>query len=277
MPGARASEGESRMQWYYAKRGEKHGPMEDAEFRRLIQQGTIIPQDLVWNSSMSDRWAPASSIAGLFNAATVPATAGAPAPARPGVLTHNRDLMRLARESLRGRWGFGVGVSLLYMAISLGCSFLPVLGSLASLLITGPMIVGFTLVFLNVARRQAAEVGQLFYGFQRFGTALGAYLLMALFILLWSLLLVIPGIIAAYSYGMTYFVIADDPAAGPLAALRRSKEMMRGRKWKLFCLSWRFFGWALLSVLTFGIGLFWLWPYMQTAMAHFYDDVRPRD
>ncbi len=70
------------------------------------------------------------------------------------------------------------------MAISLGCSFLPV-GFTASPLITGPMIVGFTLVFLNVARRQAAEVGQLFYGFQRFGTALGAYLLlMALFILL---------------------------------------------------------------------------------------------
>ena len=213
------------MQWYYAKRGERHGPVEDAEFRRLIQQGAITPKDLVWNSSLGDRWAPASSVAGLFNAAAVPAAAGGPAPVRSGELTHNRDLMRLARESLRGRWGFGVGVSLLYMAISAGCGFLPFLGSIASLLITGPLVVGFTLVFLNVARRQTAEVGQLFYGFQHFGTALGAYLLMALFILLWSLLLIIPGIIAAYSYAMTYFVIADDPAAGPLEALRRSKAM----------------------------------------------------
>lgn len=195
---------------------------------------------------------------------------------RGGGAAHNRDLMRMARESLRTHWGLGVGVMVLYWVIAVGVSFIPIVGTVAGLLLTGPLMVGLCLVFLMLARQSAAEVSQLFQGFQRFGTALGAYLLMMLFVILWSLLLIIPGIIAAYSYAMTYFVIADDPTVGPLQAITRSKEMMRGKKWKLFCLSWRFFGWALLCILTLGIGFLWLAPYMQTTMAHFYDDVRSR-
>ena len=97
---------------------------------------------------------------------------------------------------------------------------------------------------------------------------------MCIFILLWTLLLIIPGIIATYSYAMTFFIIADDPQAGALEAIGRSKEMMRGHRWKLFCLFLRFIGWSLLCLLTFGIGFLWLTPYMQTSLAHFYDDVR---
>jgi hypothetical protein len=68
----------------------------------------------------------------------------------------------------------------------------------------------------------------------------------------------------------------SDPAVGVRESLRRSKEMMRGHKWKLFCLYCRFIGWSLLALLTCGVGYLWLIPYMQTAMAHFYEDVRPR-
>ena len=152
----------------------------------------------------------------------------------------------------------------------------PTAGQIANLVISGPMMLGFCLVFLMLARRREATLGQLFQGFNRFGTALCTYLLMTLFILLWCLLLVIPGIIAAYSYTMTFFILADDPDVSAMQALTRSKEMMRGNKWKLFGLCCRFIGWGLLCIPTLGIGLFWLAPYVQTAIAHFYDDVRPR-
>jgi uncharacterized membrane protein len=59
-----------------------------------------------------------------------------------------------------------------------------------------------------------------------------------------------------------------------MEAIDQSKAMMKGNKWKLFCLGWRFFGWILLGILTCGIGLLWVLPYLQTSMARFYEDVR---
>ena len=270
------------MQWHYTKRGQQFGPVDEAELCRLARQGDIQPDDLVWNPTLGNEWASASSVANLFASpppvSPPPVVADTePSPTYGGGSTHNRDLMRMARESLRARWGLGVGIMLLYQLIVSGVSgFIPVVGPLACLIIAGPMSVGLCLVFLSVARRAEANVGQLFHGFNRFGTALGAYALMCLFILLWSLLLIIPGIIAGYAYSMTFFIIADDRSVKALDAITRSKEMMRGKKWKLFCLFWRFFGWALLCILTLGIGYLWLGPYMQTSIAHFYDDVRQR-
>jgi uncharacterized membrane protein len=97
---------------------------------------------------------------------------------------------------------------------------------------------------------------------------------MILFILLWTLLLIIPGIIAAISYSMTFYILADDNSIGAMDAIDKSKKMMDGYKWKCFCLGLRFLGWALLCILTLGIGFLWLMPYMQVSMAKFYDDVK---
>ena len=84
-------------------------------------------------------------------------------------------------------------------------------------------MLGLAILFLALARRQDARVSQVFAGFQNFVTALLAYLLIILFVWLWSLLLVIPGIIAALAYSMSFFIIADNPGVGPLEAIRRSK------------------------------------------------------
>lgn len=267
------------MQWYYAKQGQRFGPVDEPELHRRARQGELAPGDLVWNPTLGDHWAKASSVEGLF-ATPPPITASTPpavgATRVPGN-THNRDLMRMARESLRANWGLGVVVMLLYQIVTSGVpGFLPFVGLLVCLIIAGPMLVGFNRVFISLARRTKADVEQLFSGFNRFGTALGAYLLVSLFVVLWSLLLIIPGIIAGYAYAMTFLIIADDPSVTAIEAITKSKTMMRGRKWKLFCLSWRFFGWALLCILTLGIGYLWLGPYMQTAFAHFYDDVKPQ-
>ena len=252
------------MQWYYTSGGQQFGPVEESVLSQMARDGQLKPTDLVWNSSMGGQWVAASSIPGLFPAGPMlvserrePGTAGK---------TPNRDLMRQARESLKGNWGLAVGAMFVYQLI-LGAA------QGIQLVIGGPMMLGLTILFLAISRRTGPTFSQLFDGFSNFATALCAYLLTLIFIILWTLLLIIPGIIATLSYAMTFYIIADDPSVGALDAIRRSKEMMQGHKWKLFCLYWRFFGWALLCLLTCGIGSLWLGPYMQASTAKFYDDI----
>ena len=114
----------------------------------------------------------------------------------------------------------------------------------------------------------------MFEGFSSFGRALAAHILIVLFIILWALLFIVPGIIAAYSYSMTFYILADNPGVGAREAIGLSKEMMKGYKWKFVLLNFRFIGWSLLALLTCGIGFIWLVPYMTTAIAHFYEDIR---
>jgi uncharacterized membrane protein len=188
--------------------------------------------------------------------------------------TTNRDLMLQARESLRGKWGLSIGATVIYFILTGLISAIPRVGWVGSLIIDGPLLLGFTIFFLSLSRGQNPQLAQLFEGFQRFTQALVTYLLMMLFILLWLLLFIIPGIVAAFSYAMTFFLIADDPQLSGREALRKSKAMMYGNRGKLFCLFWRFFGWFLLGIITLGIGFLWIIPYMQTTIAKFYDDLR---
>lgn len=95
-----------------------------------------------------------------------------------------------------------------------------------------------------------------------------------------AMVLAVPGIVAAivvdYMLKMTFYVLADSSTTGCFDAMKQSRLMMRGVKWKFFCLNCRFIGWALLCMLTFFIGYLWLVPYMQAAFAAFYDDVKGR-
>ena len=91
--------------------------------------------------------------------------------------------------------------------------------------------------------------------------------------LLWSLLLIIPGIIAGYSYAMTGYILAENPELTASEAIARSKEMMAGNRFRLFCLHFSFIGWEILCTLTLGIGNLWLRPYKQAAEAAFYREI----
>jgi uncharacterized membrane protein len=191
--------------------------------------------------------------------------------------TENVVLMRMARESLSGKWGLAVGTFFVYLlvvgAIQGGVRIYPVSG-IVGIILAGPMALGVSIFSLALARNQQARFEQIFDGFFNFVTSLAAYLLMVLFVILWTLLLIIPGIIAALSYSLTFFILADDPAIGPMEAIDKSKKMMYGFKWKYFCLALRFLGWAILCLFTLGIGFLWLIPYMQVSFANFYDDVK---
>ena len=188
------------------------------------------------------------------------------------MLTENRELMQKARTTLKGNWGIAIGATVVFVLISAiagSPKYLKIIG----LIISGPLTVGYYKMFLSLIRGQEVRFGQLFEGFNSFLNALGAYLLMLIFIILWSLLLIVPGIIAAFSYSLTYFIIADNPDIDAFAALKKSKAMMLGHKWKLFYLTCRFIWWFLLGIITLGIGFLWIGPYMLASFSLFYQDL----
>ncbi|MFW5872514.1 MAG: DUF975 family protein [bacterium] len=188
-------------------------------------------------------------------------------------MVKNTKLMEMASDSLDGKWGLAIGTMVVYMVISISIQTIP-MGSVAWLIVGGPFSLGVAIFSLSISRNQEGKLEQIFYGFNNFTTTLGAYLLMILYIFLWALLLVIPGIMAALSYSMIFYIIADEPGIGAKAALDKSKNMMYGYKWKLFGLWLMFLGLALICVLTLGIGFLWFIPFVNVTMAKFYDDVK---
>jgi uncharacterized membrane protein len=186
----------------------------------------------------------------------------------------NTLIRQMARESLQGKWGLAIGTNVLYILAAIAIQAVPKIGTFISLIISGPLALGLTIFSLSISRNQDAKTEQLFQGFNKFGTAAGAYLLTILFSLLWGLLLIVPGIIAAISYSMTFYILADDDSISAMDAIDKSKKMMDGYKWKYFRLILVFFGLALLCILTLGIGFLWLLPYIQVSNAKFYDDLK---
>ena len=114
--------------------------------------------------------------------------------------TENRMLMTRAREALQGNWGIGAGAALLTIVISMIAQAIPKVGFILSLLLSGPVSIGLYIFSFTIARHQKAKIEQIFEGFQSFTNSILAYLLMLIFTILWTLLLIIPGIIAAYSH-----------------------------------------------------------------------------
>ena len=175
-------------------------------------------------------------------------------------MTANSDLQKQAREALRGKWTLAVVTTILYLAIAILPGSIRRIGPILSVILSGPMMVGLAAFFLGLARGGRPDIGVLLDGFRRFRAAFVAYLVVAVMTFLWTLLLVIPGIMAAMSYSQTFWVLADEPGTEPLDAWRRSKEMMRGKRWKLFCLFLRFLGWAIL----YPIWCLRLWQVLRT-------------
>lgn len=226
--------------------------------------------------------------------------------------TPNKVLMRAGWQALEGKWRIAIFGILIYMLVSMlikiPFNLLPEnvrwTGTIVSLLISGPLMFGMTLFWLTLSRKENAHYGQLFEGFRTdFFRSMKTYLLMTLYIILWTLLLIVPGIIAALRYSQTFFILADDRTIGVSAALSKSKKMMNGNKWKLLELGLRFAVFAIpfiVILIIIGIHAFdqphqlsglllilpilfilcvVLWvliimPFMYVAMAKFYDDVK---
>lgn len=182
-----------------------------------------------------------------------------------------------ARKALRGKWGVavlaGIIVSML-PAVADGAfmmlGLLSILGTIAYFMVLGPLEYSYNRMMLRANRGEKIEVGDSFYGFNDFSRTMMAGIDIYVRTFLWALLLIIPGIVASYSYSMTYYIMNDNPSLTGSEAIKKSKEMMNGHKWELFFLDLSFIGWLLLCIVTLGIASLWVSPYMAAARANFY-------
>ncbi len=182
----------------------------------------------------------------------------------------NHILRQNARRQLGGNifdktWLMVVVVYLLASAI------LGVL-NIASIVLAGPLTYGITRICVNLVKgKKDVEIEELFCGFkENFAESLLLSLMSGIFVFLWSLLFLVPGIIKSYSYAMAPYILQDDHTKDWKTCLEESKQMMDGNKAQLFCLDLSFIGWALLGMLCCGIGVLFVYPYMITARANFY-------
>ena len=151
-------------------------------------------------------------------------------------------------------------------------------GGLLALLLGGPIAVGLNYFFVKNVRGERDELSvttPFTEAFRNFPRKLGGSLWMGLFVFLWALLLVIPGIIKGISYSMTQYLLADCPNVKARDALKLSMRMMNGHKWEYFVMGLSFLGWNLLSALTLGIlSVFYVDPYMRSSFAEYYLELR---
>lgn len=191
------------------------------------------------------------------------------------MLKLNSELRAVSRTTLSGNWMMAALATLVYLLIAGGISSIPVAGSVLAIIVTYPLAYGFAILFLDLFREgKPIDIGKLFDGFKDFGRVWGTLILVAIYTILWTCLLIIPGIVKSYSYALTPFILKDEPELKYNAAIEKSMHMMNGYKMKLFLLDLSFIGWMILSVLTLGIGLLFLQPYMNTARAAFYEDLK---
>ena len=149
------------------------------------------------------------------------------------------------------------------------------LSSAGSILITPPITLGLVMVFLNVTYGEEPKVGTIFEPFKtNYGKSIALSFLVGIFVLLWCLLLVIPGIIMAYAYSQSFRILCENPEMSPMECIKESKRIMKGRKMDLFVLQLSFIGWILLVCVTFGIAAIYVYPYMQLAETNFYHRIK---
>ncbi len=145
-----------------------------------------------------------------------------------------------------------------------------IIGILVKIFLVNPLSVGCYASFIeNIDHPVKLEVIK--KGFRNFKNVFITLFLRDLFLALWTLLLIVPGLVKTYSYRMVPYILAEDPNTPPMECIRRSREMMKGNKWNAFVLDLSFLGWNILSVLTLGIlGIFWTRPYKESTNAALY-------
>ncbi len=191
----------------------------------------------------------------------------------------SEQLRARAREQLGGgifvsTWLMAGVVCLIVGAVSgLAGSVVPGLGSL---IVVGPLTYGMSYVFLYHSRNgEPINITDVFKSFSsQFVEHFLLGLMIYIFTFLWSLLFVIPGIVKTYAYAMAYYIKVDHPELGWKECIDESQRMMEGHKMELFILDLSFIGWIILSSLVWGIGFFWVAPYMTAARTQFYESIR---
>lgn len=197
-----------------------------------------------------------------------------------------------ALAALRGNWANALVATIIFLALTLFFSSNDAINSYYQRIVINPFI-GYSLSFVSLfvllplaagysnSMRVLLETGDNRLANNSFSLAFGNWLhvvwgmiLSTIYIFLWTLLLIIPGIIKSYSYALTPYILVEHPEMSANEAIEESMRLMDGHKFDLFYLQLSFIGWAILSILSLGLGFFWLIPYQMTAQAAFYRDIK---
>lgn len=181
-----------------------------------------------------------------------------------------KEIKEIAKDAFYRQYWLCVGANVIVMAL---CSVLSGISlGVAAFILVPSLVIGLNFFSVAMYRGDATSLEDIFReGFDNFGRKLGGYLWMELFIYLWSLLFVIPGIIKAISYALTPYILADCKNVRATDALKLSMRMMEGHKWEYFVLGLSFIGWTLLTSLTCGLlYVFYVGPYMNNTFAGYY-------
>ena len=181
-----------------------------------------------------------------------------------------KEIKGIAKDAFYRQYRLCVGANVIVMAL---CSVLSGISlGVAAFILVPSLVIGLNFFSVAMYRGEPSSIEDIFReGFDNFGRKLGGYLWMELFIYLWSLLFVIPGIIKAISYALTPYILADCKNVRATDALKLSMRMMEGHKWEYFVLGLSFIGWMLLTSLTCGLlYVFYVGPYMNNTFAGYY-------
>ena len=182
-----------------------------------------------------------------------------------------KTLKQNAKEQIKGKLGILFVITLIYTACNLAmASIIPTIGTFV---IMPPINLGFIMIFLKMYNFETPEIADLFKGFKHITNAILLQILSVVFIFLWSLLFVIPGIIKSFSYSMAFYILAENPEMSPIEALNESKRIMEGHKMEYFILNLSFIGWAILCAFTAGLAAIYATPYMYMTYTNFYKSI----
>lgn len=147
-------------------------------------------------------------------------------------------------------------------------------GPLIVTILTPSLVLGITAIYINLTKGIVPQLGD---GFKEISRWLPAFILniaINVFVFLWSLLLVVPGIIKSFSYSMSYYILAENPDMTAKQSLNESKRIMDGHKMDYFMLMLSFIPWIILGVITCGLAFLYVIPYVSTATANFYNEIK---
>ncbi len=193
----------------------------------------------------------------------------------------NRAELKLqAKQQIKGNIGILFVIVLIIAVISVGIddilSLIPYGNIISTVIITPAFTLSIIRVYINLAQNIKPKAGDVFNGFDDFWSAFKVNFLVGLFSFLWSLLLVIPGIVKSYSYLFSTYILAENKNKPALECINESKAMTNGHKMDLFVLHLSFIGWILLIVVTLGIAAIWVTPYMQATFTNAYNMLKPQ-
>lgn len=206
--------------------------------------------------------------------------------------SYNRNYIKEeAKKMLEGNWGKAIAVTIIIWILTdaftqqnasesvrtgFYFSFLQ-FGNLLSLILSGPLSLGAAYFYMKLEKTENVNISVIFEGFSDFKRTFLFHLVSGIFILLWTFLLVVPGIIAAIRYSMGYYLMAENPDLTFMEAIQVSSGIMNGNKMDFFIYFLSFIGWFFLSIITFGLGFLYLAPYYQMSKLNFYRRITSTD